>query len=228
MSRIVDSHVHLWPMSASNNDSHAWMNPGERLARQYSIDDYKLAAGVSDPTRIELVYVETDRRIKPGDRVQDWALEPLQEIAFLRRIVEGDASLGEGFTDRDSLLLKGIVAWAPLNKGVQGFEEYIQEAKRTAGQPTWDRVKGFRFLLQGIKDQTTFQDIVKSQEVRDILKSFGKTWSFDVGVDQRQGGVWQLEMVAELIESVSTDSKNEVFFVLSKCVSILRVYIVKH
>lgn len=94
-------------------------------------------------------------------------------------------------------------------------------AERTAGAETWSRIKGFRYLLQGITDRAEFEKLVFSDDFISILKSLrgnGREFSFDVGVDQHSGGVWQLEAFAEVIERVHAGVKEgeKVVFILSR------------
>ena len=42
--KIIDSHIHLWPQSASNESGHSWMTPGMPLAKQHVLSDYYQAA----------------------------------------------------------------------------------------------------------------------------------------------------------------------------------------
>jgi L-rhamnono-1,4-lactonase len=220
---IIDSHIHLWPASAANPAAHGWMEVGALLTKQYSIQDYnEILASATSPSTFTVagfVYVETDRAIGPGEDVDSWAAEPLREISFLRRIVEGKPEPGEGFSLEDGHLLRGIIAWAPLDRGVAAFRQYLHAAEKQAGDATWARVRGFRFLLQGIKDQEKFRDLVVDQEVVETLREIAAlSWSFDVGVDQRQGDVWQLDLVADLIERVQTGlaGESKAIFILSK------------
>ena len=90
---ILDSHVHLWPASAANSESHAWMTPSDMpLARSFEMEEYigALAGSVDvvydgggksrGEDRIEqgkdvdvvaknraqllgMIYIETDRRL---------------------------------------------------------------------------------------------------------------------------------------------------------------------
>jgi len=225
---ILDSHIHLWPGTAANPQSHGWMHPGAHLTRQYSIKDYLIALSASDNhvrkyNVAGFVYVETDRvvgQIDTGDAdVQNWAAEPLNEIAFLRRIVEGKPGEGKEFVGPHFDLLKAIVAWAPFHRGFTSFSSYLTVAKEVAGHETWSRIKGFRFLLQGIRDEGKYYQLVSSPNFVEILQHLGKEGlSFDVGVDQRQGGIWQLEHFANVIEMVHDGvlSREKTVFILSK------------
>jgi L-rhamnono-1,4-lactonase len=201
------------------------MQPGDLLSKQYSVGDYVRATSTRDD-RYDVkgfVFVETDARVDDSKAdVRGWAEEPLKEIAFLRRIVEGDISRKEGFNPKHSSLLRGIIAWAPLDRPLHDFLQYMAVAKEVAGQETWNRIKGFRYLVQGITDECKFRSLVNGGSDSSfimILKFLGsRGLVFDVGVDQRQGGVWQLEHFAEAIEHTHADvaSKDKTIFILSK------------
>ncbi|KIW08944.1 uncharacterized protein PV09_00858 [Verruconis gallopava] len=221
---ILDAHIHLWPSSAANEASHSWMVPGGHLTKQYSLGDYleAVAPAASDFTHSGFVYVETDRTV--GSKVTDdltvQAAEPLKEIEFLRSIVEGTAEDGHAFRAQDATLLRGIVAWAPLNRPLPDFLRYMEIARETAGEATWSKIKGFRFLLQGIVNEDEFKQLVDPSESSfvTLLKFLGsQNLSFDVGVDQRQGGVWQLERFAAVIELAHKDvaTENKTIFILN-------------
>lgn len=233
--RILDAHIHLWPASAANPSSHTWMTPGAHLAKQYSVSDYLSASASSDAVVEGFVYVETDRRVgSAGDgqseNLEAWA-EPLEELRWLRRIVEGTSEEGAGFTAEQGRLMKGIVAWAPLDRGPDVFEEYVAKAREVAGEKTWGRVKGFRFLLQGIKDEGALRKLVLGEGFVGAMRRFrgeGRDWSFDVGVDMRGAGVWQLELAAEVIVKVNRGmEKDGVRFILSKLMNSLSARFVR-
>lgn len=227
--RILDSHVHLWPSSAANNESHAWMNKGDHLAKQYSIADYLTA---SSPPRTStasyevkgFVYVETDRRYRKelaeGEDVSDfkWAGQCYAENAFLMRIIRGVPAEGvdEGFDRETAKLMKGCVLWAPVDRGLDVFKKWLDLDNSTGLE--W--VKGFRYLLQGIRDKVEFEKLVVDPGFVEGLRFMGRNgWSFDVGVDQRQGGNWQLEFIPGLIARVheGVEDKDKTVFVLSMC-----------
>ncbi|KAG9945336.1 hypothetical protein KCU85_g7286, partial [Aureobasidium melanogenum] len=197
---ILDSHIHLWPASAADANGHAWMNdPDFILSKQHILSDYTTASSSHPPTGV--IYVETDRRLQDpsSSSLQTWAAEPIKELQFLRSIVEG-AHGAEA-----SNLLQGIVTWAPVNQGTAVFNQWLEVAEKTTGPKTWDRVKGFRFLLQAITDKTEFENLVLSDDFISILKSFSqraKRFTFDVGIDQRSGGTWQLETFTKVLEKL--------------------------
>ncbi|CAK3752752.1 unnamed protein product [Lecanosticta acicola] len=217
---IIDGHIHLWPESMSNEEGHTWMTPGMLLAKQHILSDYCKASRQEGPSAAEddvvegVVYVETDvRYAEPasGD-LSTWAKGPLDEIKFLRQIVESE------YGERDSRMLLGIVAWAPLNQRTKVLEEWLRLAEETAGLEAWGRFKGFRFLLQAIHDEKEFEALVFSADFIENLKLLGrKGFSFDVGVDQHSGGIWQLEAINKAMkmahQNVTEDEK--VVFILN-------------
>lgn len=209
---VLDSHIHLWPESMSDEEGHSWMTPGMPLAKQHVLSDYYKASQQVDTsssrkeTVVEgIVYVETDVRYEtPSGDLTTWAKGPLDEIKFLRSIVEGE------YGERDSEMLKGIVAWAPMDQQPSVLTEWLDVAEKTAGPKTWARVKGFRFLLQFILDQAKVEKLVRSQDFIQNLRILGERgFSFDVGVDQRSGGSWQLEAISKAMKAAHEGVNNE-------------------
>ncbi|KAI4748746.1 hypothetical protein E4T50_00983 [Aureobasidium sp. EXF-12298] len=197
---ILDSHIHLWPASAADEHGHAWMNdPDFILSKEHILSDYTAASSSCPPTGV--VYVETDRRLQDPtpSPLETYAAEPIKELQFLRSIVEGD------YGAEASNLLQGIVAWAPVNQGLEVFQQWLDVAEKTTGPQTWKRIKGFRFLLQAITDKTEFENLVFSDGFISVLKSFSqreKKFTFDVGIDQNSSGTWQLETLTKVLEKV--------------------------
>lgn len=198
------------------------MKEGEQLTKQQILSDYFTAAkqntGDSSDAQVEgVVYIETDRTLKPrsGLSLEQWAAQPLEEIRFLRSILEGE------YGDKDSKALLGLVLWAPVDQGLEVFLQWLKLAEEAAGPATWSRVKGFRFLLQGITDRQHFESLVFSEGFLSVIKAHatgGRDFCFDAGVDQHSGGVWQLEAFANVIERLHDHAPVEetVTFILSK------------
>jgi L-rhamnono-1,4-lactonase len=249
--RILDSHIHLWPSTATSAENHGWMTPGNSLAKRHGIADY---LAVTDPRPGGFVYVETDRYlpspspdIGEGDseqevrrKVEVWAKEPLEEIRFLRRIVEGKAQEGDGVEGDQGSCMKGVVLYAPFHLPSIHFSTYMSIAEEVAGPGLWACVVGFRYLLQG-KGEGIVESMLQVNEgdrwldnLR-ILKmgNAGKGWCFDVGVDTHRDGMGPFEAVLDLIQRLRSWEEKEyspgrpVRFVLSTslegCVTSQRV-----
>jgi len=194
------------------------MTPGMPLAKQHDLSDYYQASkqDSQDGGDIEVdgvVYVETDRRYDApsGDLVQ-WAENPLQEVKFVRSIVDGK------YGERDSRMLRGIVLWAPMNQSPEILRQWLRLAEETAGAETWKRVKGFRFLLQAIHDQEEFKKLVLGEDFAANLKILGEHGlSFDLGVDQHSGGPWQLEIVYMAMQRAheGVSEERKVWFIIN-------------
>lgn len=243
-SRILDSHIHLWPSTSTKPTHHSWMTVGHHLAKQHGISDYKaVVANAQFPGAVPFIYIETDRYLpspSPSlspeahpDEIRTvlstWAKQPLEELKFLRRIVEEAPADGDGFEPRDAHLLRGAVIWAPFHLAPPLFAAYLALAQEVAGPQLWARVAGFRFLLQG-KAEGEVQRLVESDAWLENVLSLGrgrdgKGWAFDVGVDTHRDGVQQLEHVVRMIAEVrrrearsgsSTSQVKPVRFVISK------------
>ena len=219
---IIDSHIHLWPRSDANPENHAWMScVPPLLNKQYSVSDYLDATSADPSSDVQsFIFIELDRNLdRSASCIEEWAWGPLKELRFLRRLVERRPEGAEGFGDGHGALMKGIVAWAPVDRGIEVFRRYLEVGEREAGSETWSMVKGFRFLLQGIRDKRDFKALTDSREFVDVLRNgFGGRWTFDVGVDVRQVGVWQLEEVVDVVRKVHAGlpKEDKVVFVLSR------------
>lgn len=202
---IIDSHIHLWPKETANEDGHTWMTPDMPLSKPHIPADYCKASMQDGSASLGAIYIETDVRYEsPTEDVATWAKGPLDEISFLRDIVEG--RYGEEYES----LLQGFVPWAPVDQPTSVLMEYLRLAEERAGPTTWQRVKGFRFLLQFISDKNKFDNLVFSHDFISNLKLLGKRdFSFDIGVDQRSGGSWQLESMAEAMKLTHKDVSED-------------------
>jgi L-rhamnono-1,4-lactonase len=236
-SRILDTHIHLWPSTSVQPSNHGWMTPGHQLAKRHGISDYM---AVTDPVPLGFVYVETDRYLPSPQpdisgneseseqrrKLQEWAEEPLRELKFLRRLVEGKGQEGDGFERGDVATMKGCVVWAPFNVSKPLFEMYMQMAEEIAGPELWKRVVGFRYLLQGKVDgevkKLTSNDDWLENIVRLGQGRSGNGRAFDIGVDTHRDGDEMLEVIGDMIEEVrrredkNGGKKQRIRFILSK------------
>jgi L-rhamnono-1,4-lactonase len=213
------------------------MTAGHQLAKRHGISDY---TAVTDPVLVGFVYVETDRYLPSPQpdtsgseseseqrrKLREWAEEPLEELKFLRRLVEGKGQEGDGFERGDGAMMKGCVVWAPFNVSKSLFGIYMQIAEEIAGPELWKRVVGFRYLLQGKADGEV-RRLISNDDWLDNIASLsqgrnGNGWAFDIGVDTHRDGDEVLEVVGDMIEEVrrreekSGGKKQRVRFILSK------------
>ncbi|KAH6643071.1 hypothetical protein C7974DRAFT_116635 [Boeremia exigua] len=222
-SRILDSHIHLWPSTATTSKDHGWMaDPAHPLVKRHGISDYKAVTQLSSVGSVlgGFIYVETDRylpsktpdiSLRAGkeevERVlREWARAPLEELEFLRRLVEDKPQEGDGFENGDGELMKGAVVWAPFHLSRDNFNAYLAIAQAVAGPQLWDKVVGFRYLLQG-KEEGEVKNLVGNEAWIENIVSLGKGrggkgWVFDVGVDIHRDGTEPLGEVGELIRRV--------------------------
>ena len=216
-------------------------DPTHFLAKRHGISDYGTVINGS-PAGSALkgfVYVETDRylpsktpeissnasRGETEKALREWAKAPLAELQFLKRIVEEAPQDGDGFEKGDGELMKGAVVWAPFHLSTLLFNTYLAIAEEVAGPKLWDRIVGFRYLLQG-KEEGEVKKLVGSRDWIENTVSLsegkgGKEWAFDVGVDIHRDGTEPLGAVGVMIQQVrlleaQKEGRRPVRFVLSK------------
>lgn len=155
------------------------------------------------------IYIKTDRalpRICPeisANEIEDldtarerlvvWAEEPLNELAFLRKIVEGDAQEGDGVPPQYVKMLRGCVIWAPFHLPTRLFQLYLYIAENAAGPKLWSLVVGFQYLLQPIPDEEEMRRLIGSDAWQENILHLrqsrdGIGYTFDVGVDAHRAG----------------------------------------
>lgn len=191
---IIDSHIHLYP--ASEAHTLAWHDPSNALsAVQHSVDEF--AAATSSPPELEgFVFLEADREcdVAAGEADGSGWDGPLMEVDWIRRIAVGEPEPGEGHDESQKGLVQGIVPWAPLPSGEEVMKRYIAKAREVAGEAA-KKLSGFRYLLQDKPEGVMLQE-----KFIESLKLLGRErLTFDLGVDQRRGGDWQLEEAVEMI-----------------------------
>jgi L-rhamnono-1,4-lactonase len=234
---ILDTHIHLWPSTALSPTNHAWMtDPKHILTKRHGVSDYLATA----PSATGFIYVETDRYLlsptptihheadEEEAALKTWAREPLSEIAFLRRIVEGNAhEESDGVKRGEEGRMKGVVLFAPFHLSTALFRTYLRIAQETAGPRLWKMVVGFRYLLQG-KGEGEVAKLVGEEDwianICQLSKSSeygGKEggWVFEVGADVNRDGMEGLNAIVGMVGEVRKREAGEqtpVRFVLSK------------
>lgn len=199
---IVDSHIHLFP--ESHLPTFTWYTPDSPLASQHSINEYRAATTHNSHSHLQprgFIFLETDRLSSVDDNPQGhrWT-HPLDEVSFLTRIITGTPHPGEGHTAVDQRLCLAMIPWAPVPGGLSVLEAYMEQVRTRTGTNTeaWKKVRGVRYLVQdkprGVMGQKGFVEGVQWLGQRGL--------TFDLGVDARSGGLWQLEEAAEMMESV--------------------------
>ncbi|KAJ5166701.1 uncharacterized protein N7482_005482 [Penicillium canariense] len=208
---IVDSHIHLFP--ASHLPTLAWYEPGSLLGSQHSVDEYRQASSAvstkkdgTEPKYIRgFIFVETDRISSVVDGQPDgpgWS-HALDEVSLLTRIAQGDPVPGEGHNAIDSDLCLGIIPWAPVPGGPEALIPYMARVKeRTKTEQVWHKVRGVRYLVQdkpaGVMLQPHF--------IEGLSWLGQQGFTFDLGVDARQGGLHQLREAVEMIHKLEGSS----------------------
>jgi L-rhamnono-1,4-lactonase len=198
---IVDSHIHLFP--STHLSTLAWWTPDSPLNGQHSVSEYKNAVSHS-PVAQSLrgfIFIETDRI--SSTTPEDWT-HVEQELLFLLRIVNGRPIAGEGHDASDKNLCLGIVPWAPVPAGREVMGIYLQMVFNSTGS-MWGKVKGFRYLVQDKKCGTMITK--EFGEGLDLLGEKGLV--FDLGIDVRQAGLWQLKDALAMVSGIVRRSEGK-------------------
>ncbi|KAF2839323.1 hypothetical protein M501DRAFT_1003917 [Patellaria atrata CBS 101060] len=187
---------HYTPSSPSQSSA----TTERRSHASSSEDSFKGTFEQSQHPAHGFIYIETDRTRPDFTSIASDYIHALSELEFLRRIVEGRPSEEDTFLPHHRKLLKGIVAFAPMIEWKR-LDAYLKKAEEVAGAETWALVRGFRFLLQ---EMNSDHEMIRSA-LRDAfwgsLQLLGKKgYSFDVGVDAKRAGVWQVEFAVEMVE----------------------------
>lgn len=225
---IVDSHIHLFPQT--HLSTLAWHSADSPLGSQHSVDQYRTAAlsapisSSSSPSAIFLrgfIFVETDRLSSVEENDNPGWKHVLDEVSFLVRVARGKPIPGEGHRPEDKELCLGIVPWAPVPAGPETLERYMGLVKeRTETDEIWRKVRGVRYLVQDKPSGMMLQDgFVQG------LKWLGKKGLvFDLGVDARSGGLWQLREAVETMRRVYEDSNDDDGVVIIISTSLVTCY----
>ncbi len=115
---IVDTHLHIWNLDRL---SYPWLETVPMLNRDYLIDEYRQACGTVEVSKMVFLQAECDQ--SQFQQEADWVTEVAQQ------------------DDR----IKGIVAWAPLEKGDGARDDLAKLAANSL-------VKGIRRIIQFEED----------------------------------------------------------------------------
>jgi len=177
---LVDTHIHLF--RTSDLDQLAWMTPTNPLNGAHSVEEYSTAINHSSSPKYEFkgfIFVETDRKstLEPSG----WG-SPINEFAFVH-------------STSSTHPLLGIVSWAPLPSGPQALETYHQKLQEAVRGEKMELLKGFRYLLQWVEP-----GFMLAEKLIEGLKWMGnRGLVFDLTVDCRSTGLWQLEEAVEMV-----------------------------
>lgn len=216
--QILDSHIHLYPRSALPTLN--WCSPGHPLHKRHELHDYLASANPDPKTEAEaeakaqldyevqgVVVVEADRKFHLDEQSEPAWEHPLREAEWLTAVARDQ--------QHGSKIL-AIVPWIPLELGPAGMQRYVSALRSRITPDRWQLVKGFRYLLQDKPRGTML-----SGAVIDGVKWLGeKRWAFDLGIDFRSGGAWQLKEAVKMIE-VAGDVRDEETGKMRSCVIVI-------
>lgn len=91
--------------------------------------------------------------------------------------------------------------------------ELVRE--RTLTEEVWHKIRGVRYLMQDKPSGT----MLGEDFINGLKWLAGEGLAFDLGVDARQGGLWQLREAVEMMKKVysGSDGGEGVKMVISMC-----------
>ena len=233
---IIDSHIHLY--AASHLKTLSWASslpPTHPLNSHHTVPEYRKASS-SQPRLLGFVFVETDRisSLSPND---DGWNHVFAEIEFLRRIKSNTLNPDEfnpssttptpqyGSTSSqspsphtsnqseliDSDLLLGIIPWSPV-ASPNNLELFLTKSNALADFSSNGLIRGVRYLLQD-KPQGHMKQHKFHEGLLELERLGAKT--FDLGVDFRQGGSWQLQEAIQMLLEFYSKSTGKLKIVVN-------------
>lgn len=197
---VIDTHIHLF--RERDLSSLAWMTDDNPMCARHSLHDWKAAATSSDSPAFSrkplgFVFVETDRKrsLAPEDFTK-----PLEEFQY---VYDAGTGVDPEYTPVAEYVL-GIVAWAPLPLGPDALDRYLASLKKIvqrSGSRKPTLLKGFRYLLQWAAPGEMLDPTLVEG-----LKWMGRqNFVFEMTLDCRGQGLWQLKEAVELLKRCGSD-----------------------
>ena len=207
---IIDSHIHLFPKA--HLKTLAWtgdFTADHPLNQQLSVSEYRQATESASNSLKGFVFIETDRISKAVPTQKDFTgvppewKHPLDEISFLARIIAGEPVEGEGHEVKDSELVLGIIPWAPITAGADLVSRYHRLAcERFHSSKDVSKLKGYRMLFQDKPPGT----MLKPQVTESLQWLGDHDLCFELGVNARTGGLYQLQEACQLLSRLPPTS----------------------
>ncbi len=146
---IVDTHLHIWDLSRL---SYPWLANVPKLNRNHLIEDYRRACG---PVQVaKMVFLQCECDFAQFQQEADWVTEVARQDPRIR----------------------GIVPWAPLEKG----DAVEADLARLAANPL---IKGIRRIIQFEPDPAF---CLQPDFVRGVQRLERHGLSFDLCINHRQ------------------------------------------
>jgi L-rhamnono-1,4-lactonase len=99
-------------------------------------------------------------------------------------------------------MMKGCVVYAPFHLPSVQFEVYLKRARAALGEAAWDKVVGYRYLLQGRGSEDVRMLVQSAEFLRNMQADEVRGKVFDVGVDSHRDGVEVLHSAGQLVGKV--------------------------
>ena len=210
--QILDTHVHLFTEERFTHLK--WLLPDSLLYSNHSVSEYTTCIPRSlKPFHRGFIFVETDCRYTDppenpasAELAKAWKYV-LREYTYVYNISQYNEPQVTG-----EMPVRGIVPWAPVHLGPIMLDKYLELLNAIGGvvlEPATRMVnrkksmlKGFRYLLQD-KPRGT---MLKEEFIKGLRWISKKGLIFEVGVDTRSTGLWQLEEFVVLLQKLGDEA----------------------
>ena len=208
---ILDTHIHLFNQARYSHLS--WLTQEHPLYANHFVAEYaSCIPSELKPAHRGFIFVETDCRYSdppcnnpsPAHLAKAWAYV-LQEFSVVYEYSQA------GCTD-GMIPVRGIVPWAPVHLGPRMLDRYLEKLCAIGGvnldgntgkvDQRKSILKGFRQLLQDkSKGYMLHEDFIAG------VKWIGdKGLAFEIGVDTRGTGLWQLEELVTFLDRLGENA----------------------
>lgn len=178
--RVIDSHVHLYPLE---NFHYLDMSEDDVMHRNHTLTEYMRYNDYQN-FDVEGVVVVEMNVISSLDE-DGWA-NPIEEFVYHTETLS------------QNHLIKAIIPWAPIPLGPTQVEKYISLLQMKSSTENFDKVKGFRYVLQDKPPGTMLDE----QFIESLKLLLMQNYVFDVGVNVQQDTMYQFQELVKLVKSV--------------------------
>ena len=146
----------------------------------------------------------------------------MEEYSYVYHISQFDEAPISG-----RIPVRGIVPWAPVHLGPAMLDRYLELLNVIGGvtlEAHTGRVKQRKSMLKGFRQllQDKLRGVMLTDEFVEGLRWIGKKGLiFEVGVDTRSTGLWQLEELVELLEKLGDEAPTFVISEYSLCYALI-------
>lgn len=198
---IIDSHINLY--READLESLAWCPSSHPLHTEQSLKEYALS--VQEPDCLEgFILVEAHRKFETGSvTVNDQ--HAIDELRWMSTVASGHVSPEDGLEKGAGNKCLALIPFAPVPLGQVSMEKWLVTTANILGKIAFAKVRGFRYLLQDKPKGT----MLEAKFIESLRWMGTHGYAFDLGIDQKDGGRWQLDEAIRMMELAHANIEND-------------------